>query len=154
MQISNSQSNKMKLIVILATALCVTLVGSSPLSDRDRLQSEVSRLKNVRVFTKWRRRLGFHLAMYDNSTNMSAIRFHRGHRTTLVLSSWTFQYQSCIPSKRRKLPNYIDSSLFAIGKRIKFCSLIFIWFTSSSCIVFCIYRIFIFRVFNAEKYFR
>lgn len=42
----------MKLIVILATALCVTLVGSSPLSDRDRLQSEVSRLKNVRVFTK------------------------------------------------------------------------------------------------------
>lgn len=37
----------MKLIVILATALCVTLVGSSPLSVRDRLQSEVSRLKNV-----------------------------------------------------------------------------------------------------------
>ncbi|XP_033177451.1 uncharacterized protein LOC100741862 isoform X4 [Bombus impatiens] len=30
----------MKLIVILATALCVTLVGSSPLSDKDRLQSE------------------------------------------------------------------------------------------------------------------
>lgn len=30
----------MKLIVILATALCVTLVGSSPLSDKRRLQSE------------------------------------------------------------------------------------------------------------------
>lgn len=79
----------MKLIVILATALCVTLVGSSPLSDGNRFQSEVSRLKNVRTFTKRRRRLRFHLpaTRYDHFTAISAIRFHRSHRTTLVLRS-------------------------------------------------------------------